>query len=169
VKNRRGRGFIAIAAALLLAACARQPANVLDSPLAGGRRVADLLAPDRPTVLLVYPPGYTFGCAAELLKWRELEKAGRVHTALVLTHAPTADDRKGFAIRRIHVAGVMARPFWRVGGGPPREYLVEQGVVRVAATGPAHTGSHSPVLARVLEARAGTPALASRGAAGPRR
>ena len=162
------RGLCLLAAALLLAGCARQPANVLDSPLAGGGRVADLLAPERPTALLVYPPGYTFGCAAELLKWRELDRAGRVHAVLVLTHAPTAADRKGFAIRRIHVAGVLAQPFWRRGGVPPREYLVERGVVRLSTTGPARTGYRSPVLARVVGSPAGA-ALAPRSGSDPGR
>jgi hypothetical protein len=137
----------------VLAACGRasareaEPASVLEEPLQGGGTVADLLAPDRPTALLVYPPGYTFACAAELVRWRELEKEGRVHAVLVLDRPPNEADRKALAIRRVHVGGIISRG---PGGKPPREFLVEGGAIRVTAQGTAQTGFRSPVLARVM-------------------
>lgn len=155
--SRRRRLWMA--ATLLLAAC-RAPATPLDEALAGGARVASLVARDRPTVLLVYPPKYTFACAAELLKWRALDQAGRVHAVLVLNRAPSEADRKALAIRRVHVAGVITRPFWRGGGEPPKEYLVENGRITVVGSGTGGTGYRSPVLARFDPSAAATVAAA---------
>lgn len=151
------RRAVRLAAGLLVvvAACSRatgaEPVSVLDEPLQGGGTVADLLAPDRPTALLVYPPGYTFACAAELVRWRELEKEGRVRAVLVLDQPPNEADRKALAIRRVQVDGIISR---KPGGKPPREFLVEGGAIRVTAQGTAQTGFRSPVLARVTGTQA---------------
>lgn len=144
---RRALGLMA--GLVLLAACGGQPAprTVLEEPLQGGGTVADLLAADRPTALLVYPPGYTFACAAELVRWRELEKSGRVRAVLVLDQPPNEADRKALAIRRVQVGGIISR---KAAGEPPREFLVQGGTIRVSARGTEQTGFRSPVLAHVL-------------------
>lgn len=143
-------------AALLGGACSTAPASTsdggaesaLEERVEGGARVGDLLAPDAPTAVLVYPARFAFTCSAELALWQDLARSGHVHLVVLLTREPTAADRRALALRRIQVAGVLADE--AQGPGGPREYLVEGGVVRLSAAGTKAAGANSGILAEVV-------------------
>ena len=150
--RRRLPGLQALLLVLLLApsvGCASRPASVLDERLRGGQTIAELAAGDRPTVVLVYPPGYCFTCAPQIAQWQQYEREGRIRLAVVLAEEPSEADKRALVMRRIKVSGVLSSPPWRKASEMPREYLVEQGRVRLAAVGVEETGRKSLVFQEV--------------------
>jgi hypothetical protein len=130
------------------AGCASAPADVLGARTAEGRPVRELIAADRPTVILHYPSSFCFACGQDLGEWVDHDRAGRIRLVLLLADEPSAGTRSALAVRRIRIDGVVAPP----GRTPvPREYLVENGRVRIATREPAEAGRNSPVLAAVRQ------------------
>lgn len=135
--------------AVLLAGCGSAPASVLDERLVGGRTIADVVARDRATAVLVYPLGYCFACAPQIAQWQQFQREGRVQLVVVLEKEPSETDKRALAVRRIELGGVLATPIWRKPASVPREYLVEDGRVTRAAVGVKETGARSLVLQEV--------------------
>lgn len=135
--------WLLAAAWLAQAGCASAPADVLGAQTSDGRPVRELVAADRPTVILHYPASFFFACGQDLGEWVEHDRTGRFKLVLLLTDEPSAGTRRALAVRRIHVAGIVAPPASR---RLPREYLVENGEVRIA-TADRGAGRNSPVLA----------------------
>jgi hypothetical protein len=142
-----GRWLLAVAW-LAQAGCASAPADVLDARTSAGTPVRELVAADRPTVILHYPSSFCFACGQDLGEWVEHDRAGRIRLVLLLADEPTAGTRNALAVRRIRIDGVVAPP----GRMPvPREYLVENGTIRLASRQRTEAGRNSPILAAVRQ------------------
>jgi hypothetical protein len=149
VAGYRGAGRWLLAAVwLALAGCSSAPDSVLDARTTDGKPVRELVAAGLPTVILHYPPGYCFACGQDLGEWVDHERAGRAKLVILLTDEPSPGARRALALRRIRVAGIVAPPDGRQ---VPREYLVENGEVKIATLDPQKTGRNSAVFAAVRE------------------
>ncbi|MEW5927239.1 MAG: hypothetical protein AB1941_07135 [Gemmatimonadota bacterium] len=115
---------------------------MLDARTTEGRPVREMIAADRPTVILHYPSSFCFACGQDLGEWVEHDRAGRIRLVLLLADEPSAATRSALAVRRIRIDGVVAPPGWTP---VPREYLVENGEVKIA-TADRDAGRNSPVL-----------------------
>ena len=145
----RGAGrWLLVPACLVVAGCSSAHDSVLDARTTDGQPVRELVAADRPTVILHYPSGYCFACGQDLGEWVEHERAGRAKLVILLTDEPSPGARRALALRRIRVAGVVPPPDGRQ---VPREYLVEHGEVKIATLDPTKTGRNSAVFAALRE------------------
>ena len=82
--------------------------------LADGRVVSDLTGRWSATVVLLYSPTHCFTCDGLLAEWRRFGRESEVGVALVLTAHPTNAQEKALALRRVAIAGVLAK-----GGSTP--------------------------------------------------
>lgn len=134
---------------VLVVSCAAPSTSVLDERLVDGQTIRSTVAQDRPTVVLIYPPGYCFVCAPQLAHWQQFDREGRVKLALILAETPSDSDKQALILRRIRVSGVLSTHFWSKGPTVPREYLIEAGRVRLEAVGVKQTGRNSNVLREI--------------------
>jgi hypothetical protein len=122
--------------------------DVLGARTSEGKPVRELIAADRPSVILHYPSSFCFACGQDLGEWVEHDRAGRIRLVLLLADEPSVGARGALAVRRIKIAGVV-EPRRRM--QVPREYLVENGQVSLATQESTEAGRNSPVLAAVRQ------------------
>jgi hypothetical protein len=137
---RAGRRFQARLAGLLLAfvwGCERSAPEILNQKLLDGRVVQELLAVDRPTVVLIYDAATCIWCATPLRYWERVARTGNAHVVLLLTGPLRDDDRRTLTIRRIAVGGrlVPVATRGRSESVAVAEYIIEVGKVLASARG----------------------------------
>jgi hypothetical protein len=121
------------ALACLVPACHSPPDTVLEGRLEDGRVLRELMAPDRPTALLIYDASTCFSCGTPIPNWEAMERDGKIRLVLVLTGSPTDADQRVLRIRRIPVTAILKdHPQSLI---VPSEYVVEGGAIRAAAEG----------------------------------
>ena len=135
-----GRHLRARLAGLLLAflcACDGSQQEILNAELLDGRVVQEFLAPDRPTVVLVYDAGTCIWCATPLRHWEQVARTGKAEVVLLLTGPIRDDDQRTLTIRRIRVGGRLAPSATskRRGSAPVGEYIIAERKVVDSATG----------------------------------
>lgn len=131
---------------LMQISCSSAPMNVLEAGTTQGSPVQELIADDRPSVILHYPASYCFSCGQSVAEWQELDRTGQVKLLILLTSEPSPGTRRSLALRRIRISGIVELTNSEQ---VPREYLVEGGEVKITARGAAETGRNSPVLAAI--------------------
>lgn len=145
---RRCRAVLCALAALT-AGCSAPETNILNYPVASGGTLAQHVAAQSPSVILLVDPSDIVVCGNHISRWLEWERRNPGRVSLVLTRAPSEADRKQLLLFRIKpdvVLGTM-KGYARV--PTPYEYLVSDGNVVLSQQVP--VGSPESPLLKVFE------------------
>lgn len=120
-------GLAAVVA--LSAGCSAPETNILNYPVVAGGTLAKHIAPQSPSVILLFDPSDIVVCGNHISRWLEWERRHPGQVFLVLTRAPSEADRKQLLLFRIKPDAVLgtARGYARV--STPYEYLVADGTI----------------------------------------
>jgi hypothetical protein len=117
---------------LAMIACGTSYDSVLDTKLASGQQIRDLVPGDSLTAVLIYQPAMCYSCSPMFARWESLQRDGRIALVLIMDTPPDEGEARALKIARIPVKGVLAHPFR---SATPSELLIRYGTVIDSAEG----------------------------------
>jgi hypothetical protein len=117
------------AVVVLAAGCGAPETNILDYPVASGGTLAQHVARQSPSVILLLDPADIVVCGNHISRWMEWERRNPGRLSIVFTHPVSEADRRQLLLFRVQPDVVLgtSREYARV--PTPYEYLVADGKV----------------------------------------